>query len=243
MVGNDGAGSALGRWSNLRGIARKAVGGNTLPFEIVLVVVDLLLLEIGEEDIVAEKQVQVFVAGTGQPLDDGIELEQQVVAERAYQAEVRILFLAELFDEAPQDGEDRRLPAALLLREERGHGLQPARQQARFEAELFPMGMAGQHGMEHLEDLAATLIERAELHAAVVGDDLEGRAGGADVPTRISPGILVSRGKINPTVPIQLACEVRQPSSVDDLRDRASDLDPVGSRIAVFAHRIVLWGN
>jgi len=46
-------------------------------------VVDLLLLEIGKEDIVAEKQVQVFVPVTGQPLDDGIELKQQVVAERA----------------------------------------------------------------------------------------------------------------------------------------------------------------
>jgi hypothetical protein len=36
--------------------------------------------------------------------------------------------------------------------------------------------------MEHLEDLAAALVERAELDAAVVGDDLERRTSGADVP-------------------------------------------------------------
>src|ERR1035437_9145913 len=97
--------------------------------------------------------------------------------------------------------------------------------------------------MEHLQDLAAALIERTELDAAVVGDDLERRTSGADVPARVSPGILVSRGEIDPTVAVQLAREVRQPSSVDDLRDGASDLDPVGSLIAVFAHRFVPWGN
>ena len=243
MVGNNGTRGALGRRSNLFRIAREAARGNTLPLEIVLVVVDLLLLAIGEKDVVAEKQVQVFVPVARQPLDDGLELKQQVVAECAHQAEVRILFLAELFDQRPQDGEHRRLPAALLLGKQRGHGFQPAGQQARFEAELFPVGVAGQHRMEHLEDLAAALIERVELDAAVVGDDLERRTSGADVPARISPGILVSRGEINSTVAIQLARQVRQPSSVDHLGDGASDFDPVGSRIAVFAHRLVPWGN
>jgi len=66
--------------------------------------------------------VQVFVPGTRQPLDDGLELKQQIVAERAHQAEVRILFFAELLDQRPQNGEYRRLPAALLFGNSVGMG-------------------------------------------------------------------------------------------------------------------------
>ena len=120
------------------------------PCEIVLVALDLLLLAIHEPDVVAEEQVQILVAVARQLLLDRLELEQQVVAERAHQAQPRILLAAELLDQRAQNRKGRRLLAALLFGKQRRQRLQPAGQHLAFEAELFPVRMLRQHRLEQL---------------------------------------------------------------------------------------------
>ena len=53
-----------------------------------------------------------------------------------------------------------------------------------------------------------TGLPSAELEAPVVGHDLDGRAGGRDVPARVPPGILVSRGEVNSAMAVQVAQQV-----------------------------------
>src|SRR5450432_1651168 len=97
--------------------------------------------------------------------------------------------------------------------------------------------MRGQDGLKQFRDGPPALVERTKLHAAIVRNDFERRAGGSDIPTRVPAGVLVSRGKIYPTVTIKVAQDVRQALPEIALRNGASDRDPVSGRIAVFAHR------
>ncbi len=96
VVGIDRPRLRLRRRRDFGGFARKAAGRFAVALEIVLVTVDLLALAIHEEDVVAEEQVQVLVTAARERLFDRLELEQQVVAERAHQREVRIADAAEL---------------------------------------------------------------------------------------------------------------------------------------------------
>src|SRR5581483_9413599 len=94
-----------------------------------------------------------------------------------------------------------------------------------------------QHGAKDLQEFFTAGVQRPELGFAIVRDDLERRTGGSDVPARIPPGILVSRGKINPTVPIQIAQKMYQALTEISLGESARDFDPVRSQIAVFTHK------
>src|SRR6516165_2948591 len=96
--------------------------------------------------------------------------------------------------------------------------------------------MVREYGLEQPGDLFAAAIQGAKLDASVERHDLKRRASGGDVPTRVPPGILVSRGKIDPTVTVQVALQVLQAPAEIGLRNGAGDLDPVGSRITMFAH-------
>ena len=115
-------------------------------------------------------------------------------------------WIAELLDQRAQNGEGRGLLAALLLGEKGRQRLQPAVQGGAFEAEPFPVRMGGQHGVKHLHQHLAALVERAELDLAAPRDDFERRAGGGDVPARVPFRVLVSRGKIR----CRDACRVAQ---------------------------------
>ena len=74
---------ALGGWYRLGccGMARVEI---VAASEVVPVALDLLLLAIHEVDVVAKKQVQVLVPGARELFLDGLELEQQIVSERAH---------------------------------------------------------------------------------------------------------------------------------------------------------------
>jgi hypothetical protein len=74
------------------------------------------------------------------------------------------------------------------------------------------------------------------LHFAIVCDDLERRARGSDIPARVPAGILISRRKVNATVPIEIAEKMLQAFPEVGLGNFTYDFDPVRSLIAVFAH-------
>ena len=142
-----------GVWSlRDRAAARACVGGATaapsrfrprvrhaVALELVLVALDLLLLAIHVPDLVAEEEVQIFVAVARQLLFDRLELEQQVVAEGADQPEAGILFAAELFDQRAQNRECRGLLAALFFGEERRQRLQACRPGRRLRSRTLPV--------------------------------------------------------------------------------------------------------
>src|SRR6185369_2532580 len=112
---------------------------DAFEFEIPLVMLDLLLLAVHGVNVVAEEQVQVFVAAAGQFLFDWLELEKQVEPERADQRQPRILGMAELLDERAQNGKRGRLLAALLFGEQLRQRLQASPQRGPLPAKGIPM--------------------------------------------------------------------------------------------------------
>jgi hypothetical protein len=89
-------------------------------------------------------------------------------------------------------------------------------------------------------DHPAALIERAYFHAAVIGNDLERRAKRRDIPARIPPGEFIPRREVNATVMVELAREVFEAFTEAGPANGARDHNPVGSRVAMIAHRRVL---
>ena len=237
VVADDGAAFARRRRRHRRPSRASPWVRAALAAELVLVALDLLFLAVHQPDVVAEEEMQIFVPGARQFLFDGLELEEQVVTEGADQREVRVFLALELLDQRAQNRERGGLLAALLLGEERGQGLEAAGQNRAFEAELFPVRMVREQLVKHAGEDGSALVQRPELHAAVVGNNFERRAGRGDIPARISSGILISRRKINPAVLVQVIQQVVQSLPEVDLGRGPGDLDTVGSGIAVFAHK------
>ena len=149
MVGSDRAGRRLARGSQPFAIARHAGGALFAADELVAEPLHLLFLAVHHPEVVAEEQVQVLLFAARQPLFDGLELEQQVVAKCAHQTQPAVFFAAELLDQGAQNGEHRRLLAALFLGEQAWQRFQAPHQAVARETELFPMRMPRQHGFEH----------------------------------------------------------------------------------------------
>lgn len=212
-----------------------------VALELELVAGDLLLLAVHEPDVVAEEEVQVLGAGAGEFFIDGLELEEEVVAESAGEGEVGLLGVAELVHQGAENAEDGRLFAALLFREEFGERLEAAHQRAALRVEGFPVRMPGQNGEEHLVEEHAAQVEGTELDQAVMGDDFQWRAGGGDIPARITAGVFIAGGEIEAAVGIQLAQEVFQAFAETRPRRRAADGDAVGGRVAKDPHNCALW--
>ncbi len=102
---------------------RQALCGHSAAREIELIAFDALLLAIHEVDVVAQEQVQVLHIVARQFLFNRVELQQQVVTERAHQREPRGQRMLEFLLQGAHHGERRRLFAALLFGEQRGQRL------------------------------------------------------------------------------------------------------------------------
>ena len=163
--------------------------------------------------------MQVLDAVARQLEPDRIELEQQVVAERAYQGEAAVLFVAELFGERAQDGKRRGLLAAFLFRKQRWQGFQTPAQRARVERQRLPVRVRRQHSEQHPIQHFAALVQRPEFHRAPERDDLEQRAHRPDVPARIPSRILVPGGEIEAALAVEFVQQVLQPPLVRGLRE------------------------
>src|SRR5262249_38281495 len=102
------------------------------------------------------------------------------------------------------------------------------------------MRMRRQDRQKHLTEHLTARVERPELDAAIVRDDLQGRAGGSDIPAGITARIFVSGGEIDAAVTVQLAQDMKQPFAIADLRHRTADSNAVGGCVAKFAH-VTTW--
>ena len=181
------------------------------PREIVAEPLDPFLLAIHVIDVVAEKQVQVLVALSRELQLDGIELEQQVVAECAHQREPRVVLTAEFVDQNSKNGKCRRLLAALLFGKQRGQRFQSPVQAGTLDLEFIPVGMFAKQRAKDLIDNFAPLIERAEIDVAASGHNLERRRYGRHIPARVTFRIFVARGKVDTAIPVQLVQQAFQP--------------------------------
>ena len=94
---------------------------------------------------------------------DRIELEQQIVSERAHQREPGILLALEFADQRAQNRKRRGLLAALFFREQGGQRFQPAAQRRALKAELLPMRMALEQAIQHLVQHFAARVQAAGI--------------------------------------------------------------------------------
>src|SRR5204862_368237 len=89
-------------------------------FEFIAMHSRMLAHMIDDQDLVRQIEDEVaLILGARQSKAHRLELEDEVVAERAIEAEMLVLGTPEQIVERAQHREDARLPAALFLREER----------------------------------------------------------------------------------------------------------------------------
>jgi hypothetical protein len=172
VVGGDGSGGELGRGRDGFGAAGEGEGGEFVEREVVLKALDDLFFAVHEVDVVAKEEVKVFDAVAGEFELDGVELEEEVVAEGAKESEAGVFGMAEGFNEAAEDGESGGLAAALLFGEEGGQGFEEALEAAGGEGfEALPMGVVGEDTVEDLDENGAAGVEGAELEVAPGAED------------------------------------------------------------------------
>ena len=161
--------------------------------EVVLVALDLLLLAIHEPDVVAEEQMQVLVAVARQLLFDGLELEQQVVAEGADQAEARILIGRGIPRSARAEWKMPRAACCAPLRKTAPTGAvgRPTNC-TRMRRKLHKSSVALQHWFQQVEENYASLVKGSNSTVRPHTDNLERRHETGNVPTRIPFRILVT---------------------------------------------------
>ena len=133
--------------------------------------------------------------------------------------------MMKLFDDGPQDGEDGGLFGALFFGEEGREGLEGAGESGGGDDERLPMGMAGEEPDEHLAEDFAAPVEGTELYFSSPSDDFEGRFHRCDIPSRVPPGILVSRGKIEAAKAVQVLKQTTETLFVGDLAQVPGDRD------------------
>lgn len=71
--------------------------------------------------------------------------------------------------------------------------------------ELGPEVVSGEGAADHLAEHFATLAEGVEIDLTSGGDDFNGRGDAGDVPARVPPGILVSRGEVEAAEAVELS--------------------------------------
>jgi hypothetical protein len=171
--------------------ARFALGGRRPAREVVVVAERRLLAPVEDVHAVGQEQVQVARLGRPRVLQrNRLELEQQVVAERAVEAEERVGEAGKLGHDAAQGREQRGLLASLLLGEGAGGGddldVPLARRGCRGRE-------VGEYGVEQRQQRLAARVEGAQGQRAVAPDDLERRVDEAELPARIAPRIVDAR--------------------------------------------------
>ena len=172
---------------------RPAVGREVEP-----VLLGRRRLVVHDQDGVGEVEHEIAlgvgaVAGgrAGDPQPDGIELEREVVAERAVEAEVGIVLRFESGRDGAKSGEDGRLAAPVLFREAL------LRLANRKLDGVFPpfdachVRLVGEGGFNRVEQHCASMVECACGAASPPRDDLDRRVGESEVPPGVASGVLV----------------------------------------------------
>ena len=164
---------------------------------------------------------------------DRLELEQEVVGERAVDPQERVVDAAKLGDQPAQRREQRGLEAALLLGEiARGwcdleHDLaRPRRYQARLRE-------IGQQWPQQCEQTLAARVEGAQAKFPLTADHLERRPGEAELPPAVTPGIVDARGEQAAALAIEALGEIGERVVVGEGTPAPVDHEAGGSREAV----------
>ena len=93
------------------------------------------------------------------------------------------------------------------------------------------MRMRLEHRHQNLIDDFAAGVQRAELDAAVEGNDFERRPGRGEFPARVAARVFITRRKIEPAVGVQIAQQVTQTLAKTGAGLGPADTDTARSRI------------
>ncbi len=189
LGGRDGRGGVAG--------ALQAAGARAVDGELVAVLDAGLALPVDHDEAVGQVQHEVaLVVGADELLPDGLELEGQVVAEGAVEAEVRVVAL-EGGDDLADGGEDGGPAAAHLLRQQvLGLGHVDLDAVGRGLGDRLARGQqAGGDGGQH--DPAA-LVERGGRDRPALGHQLQARVDVAEGPSAVAARVVHARGEGTP---------------------------------------------
>ncbi len=164
----------------------------------------LLLLAVHRDEFHRKKEVAIHLFRvTGVAGGDFLELQHEVVAEGAVEAEVGILAAKE-FTERADHGEHAGLAAAFLLREEVGHRLHRAGNLLRMLHQRFQMRMPAQGRGNQPQQFCAVGVERVPLEMPLARDQLQRWMNEAQVPARVAIRHLVVADKQRPLVRVNV---------------------------------------
>ncbi len=151
---------------------------------------------IDDQDLVRQIEDEIaLILGARQSKAHRLELEDEVVAERAIEAEMLVLGTPEQIVERAQHREDARLPAALFLREARVALADLARNMILADITELYCRVAAQRLGDILDQNPTAAIERLDREAAVARGEYERRIDKAHIEPRIAAGKLEARGQ------------------------------------------------
>ena len=186
-----GVAEPIGRW---RGRPRQPRCGAAGDLELVAMQRRLLAHVVDDQDFVRQVQHEVALVGRArQAQGNWLELEYEVVAERAVEPEMLVIRAGEQLAEGAQNRKNAGLPAARLLGKA-GRALADLAVDA-VVARVPDVGRreAGQMAADRSEQQPPALVERLDGKAVPARRQHQRRVDKPHVPARIAPGELEAR--------------------------------------------------
>jgi hypothetical protein len=236
VVADDIRRRGCGRRGHFLAGARQAQRAQPFEIEVVLEPLDDLLLAVHEADVVAEEQPQVLLLGARQAQADGVELEQQVVAEGPDQGQAGVARVAELLHQRAQNGEERGLFGALLFGKQRRKRLQAPAQRPPGQLQRLPVRVRAKNVKKHFRQHLSAQVQRAEFDFTAGAGDLQRRIHAGDVPARIPLRVLVAGRKVEAAAAVQLPQQPLQPLAEGQAGAGARDSDAMRRGVAKNGH-------
>ena len=231
----------IGVVGGLRRGARQTGGRSAAGRELVAVERGLLAHVVDDQDLVRQVKYKIaLIVGTRQAQLHRLELEDEVVAEGAIEAEMLVFRALEQGDQRAQHREHRRLTAALLLGEAccrlADHAADASVARG---AELDRVEAPQRVGDRRKQHLAAG-VERLDRETAATRAEHQRRIDKAHVPAGVAAGKLEARREQHAALPVERLGE-REIGGAVGARDKlALDRDPACGSEALALHRYPL---
>mmetsp|Transcript_56717 Transcript_56717/g.133547 ORF Transcript_56717/g.133547 Transcript_56717/m.133547 type:complete len:364 (+) Transcript_56717:638-1729(+) len=217
---------------NRRSCAGEALGGGAAVAEVVRHLASSFGVMPHQEQRVRQEQHQVaLVVGALEAHAAGLELEGQVVAERAVEPQVRVRVGAEARDQLPHQGEDGGLLGALLLRELAvgfGHG--DLKRVVRGRGDGLDDGLGLHPRADGCEEDFTAGVEGLDLAHEASRDELDRRVDEADFPEGVAAWVLESAHHEQTFLLVQLVHQLLHLSRAVDNRLGAHHCHASGRR-------------
>ena len=192
---------------------------------------------IHDHELVGQVEHEIALVGTPrQPRANRLELEGQVVAEGAVEAQVWLVRMTEQLDERPEHGEDRGLAAAILLGESarrRAHG---AVDGVAGRRQPFDRPQLAQRVRDGRQQHAPARVQRLHAELAAAGHQHERRIDEAHVPACVATGDLVVRGEQRAPMRVERGDDGLDGVGDGDVVDDPADPDASAGLVLVGAH-------